>query len=176
MTAIHTPNMTLQSCSIPHLEALIQGASAFENAFGVKVTEGYLEFPEALPYALAQLQSGAPETWGTYLFIHSADHALIGLGGYKGAPDAEGIVEIGYGIAPAYRGKGYAREAAQGMIDYAFRQPAVEKVWAHTLAEPNASVRVLTKCGLTMIGEFEDPDDGKIWRWQITRDKWAQSG
>jgi [ribosomal protein S5]-alanine N-acetyltransferase len=174
MTTIHTPNLTLQSCTIPHLQALIEGASAFESKFGVKVVEGYLEFPEALPYSLKQLQSGAPETWMSYLFIHTADHALIGMGGYKGAPDTEGMVEIGYGIAPAYRGRGYAREAAQGMIDYAFRQPAVEKVWAHALAEPNASVAVLKRCGLTMIEELEDPDEGKIWRWQLTKDQWLQ--
>jgi RimJ/RimL family protein N-acetyltransferase len=170
LTAIHTTNLTLQFASVQQLEALIKGVAAFENAFGMKVIEGHLEFQEALPYSLKQLQSGGmAEPWASYLFIHTTDNALIGMGGYKGAPDANGMVEIGYGIAPAYRGRGYASEAAQGLIDYAFEQPSVQTVWAHTLAEPNASVRVLTKCGFTMIAEMEDPDEGKVWRWEIKK-------
>jgi [ribosomal protein S5]-alanine N-acetyltransferase len=175
MTIIHTPRMMLQACTASHLEALIEGAEPFENAFGMKVIEGYLEFPEALPYSLKQLQSGGmAEPWASYLFIHTADNALIGMGGYKGGPDANGMVEIGYGVAPAYRGRGYASEAAQGMMQYAFEQDTVKQVWAHTLAEANASVRVLTKCGFTRTQEINDPDDGKIWRWEITKAQWLQ--
>jgi RimJ/RimL family protein N-acetyltransferase len=102
--------------------------------------------------------------------IHRADRAFIGLGGFKGAPDADGMVEIGYGIAPEYRGKGYATEAAQGMIRHAFTHADVQKVWAHTLAEPNASTHVLRKSGMENIGSFDDPDDGAICRWEILRD------
>jgi [ribosomal protein S5]-alanine N-acetyltransferase len=173
LTTIHTPNLTLQFASVQQLEALIEGAEAFENAFGMKVIEGYLEFPEALPYSLKQLQTGGmAEPWASYLFIHTADNALIGIGGYKGGPDANSMVEIGYGVAPAYRGKGYASEAAQGMMKYAFEQDGVQQVWAHTLAEANASVRVLTKCGFTRTQEIDDPDNGKIWRWEITKAQW----
>lgn len=50
----------------------------------------------------------------TYLFIHKPDLTLIGLGGFKGAVNAEGMVDIGYAIAPSYRRRGLAIEAAQG--------------------------------------------------------------
>ncbi len=37
---------------------------------------------------------------------------------------------------------------------------------AHTCPEPNASTRVLTKCGFRRVGEVMDPDDGLVWRWE----------
>lgn len=169
MTPIQTPNLTLAVCTLPHLEALIDGEHTFEAQFGLKVIEGYIEFPGALEWMRKQLRAGADPAWWSYLVIHTADRALIGLAGYKGQPDAEGRVEIGYGIAPAYRGRGYATETAQGLIDHAFAQAGVLKVWAHTLAEANASFHVLQKCGLEKIAELDDPDDGAIWRWQILK-------
>jgi ribosomal-protein-alanine N-acetyltransferase len=170
---MQTARLTLQPCTTAHLEALIEGSETFEDAFGLCVIDGYLEFPEALPYSLELLKSDTvPPEWLSYLFIHTADKALIGLGGYVGAPDANGQVEIGYGIAPAYRGQGYATEAAQAMIDNAFAHTEVQTVIAHTLAEPNASSHVLTKCGLRVIDTIESAEDGKLWRWAISRDEY----
>lgn len=165
---MQTQNLTLQLCTVEMVKKLIDGNAAFEDAFGIRVMDGYLEFDSVLPYILLQQQT-EPSKWGSYLFIHSADKALIGLGGYKGGPNADGMVEIGYGIAPAYRNRGYATEAAQGMIDYAFADPNVRRVWAHTLAEPNASTHVLQKCGMSKIAELDDPDDGRLWRWELVR-------
>lgn len=39
-------------------------------------------------------------------------------------------------------------------------------VRAHALPEPNASTRVLTKCGFRFLGEVIDPEDGLVWRWE----------
>jgi RimJ/RimL family protein N-acetyltransferase len=108
--------------------------------------------------------------WWTYLFIHEADQKLIGLGGYKGPPTEDGSVELGYAIAPAYRQKGLATEAARGMLEYAFSNPAVKRVVAHTLPEPNASTRVLERIGMKHLGAIEDPQDGVIWRWRVSRE------
>ncbi len=94
---------------------------------------------------------------------------LIGSGGYKGKADDAGVVEIGYGIAPAYRNRGLATEAAQGLVDYAFSQPHIKYVDAHTLAEVNPSTKVLEKIGLKNIESLTDPDEGEIWHWRLER-------
>jgi len=44
---------------------------------------------------------------------------------------------------------------------------AVLRVIAHTLPETNASTRVLEKVGMNFVGEVIDPDDGRVWRWQM---------
>jgi hypothetical protein len=40
---------------------------------------------------------------------------------------------------------------------------------AHTLAQWNASTKILQKCGLTKIAEKHDPEDGDIWHWRLMR-------
>jgi RimJ/RimL family protein N-acetyltransferase len=169
MTSIQTPHLRLQVCTTDHLSALINSNAVFEAQFQYRVIEGYIEFDGVLEWMLDKLQAGATPAWWSYLAIHTDDQALIGLVGYKGEPDSDGMVEIGYGVSPTYRGRGYATEAAKGLIAYAFTQPAVRKVWAHTLAEDNASVHVLRKCGMEKIAELDDPHDGRIWRWQILK-------
>ena len=94
----------------------------------------------------------------------------VGSCGFKGPPDSDGVVEIAYGIDPDHQGKGYATEAAEAMVNYAFGDDCVRTVRAHTLPEPNASGRVLTKCGFRYIGEVVDPDDGLVWRWERIRE------
>jgi ribosomal-protein-alanine N-acetyltransferase len=92
----------------------------------------------------------------------------VGSAGFKGPP-TEGVVEIAYGIDPDHQGKGFATEAAHALTDYAFGSGQVRVVRAHTLPEPNASTRVLTKCGFSHLGEVFDPEDGRVWRWERER-------
>ncbi len=87
-------------------------------------------------------------------------------------PDDSGTIEIGYEIAAEYWNRGLATEAAQGMVDYAFSHEEVRAIIAHTLAQRNASNRVLQKVGMKFIAEVDDPEKGKIWRWQISRDEY----
>jgi RimJ/RimL family protein N-acetyltransferase len=90
----------------------------------------------------------------------------VGSGGFKGPP-ANGEVEIAYGIDEPFRGKGFATTVATALTYYAFGQSSdVKKVIAHTLPEKNASTSVLSKCGFTNVGEFTDPEDGQVWRWE----------
>ena len=101
-----------------------------------------------------------------FSLVHLDSDTVVGTCGFKGPPDADGVVEIAYGVAPEYQGKGYATEAAQALTEYAFSRGKVRVVRAHTRPEPNASTRVLTKCGFRRIGEVIDPEDGLVWRWE----------
>jgi [ribosomal protein S5]-alanine N-acetyltransferase len=103
------------------------------------------------------------------LFVLDEPRTLVGLGGYKGVPSSESVVEIRYAIAPAFRGRGLATVAVQRMAARGFADPRVRFIDAHTLAYPNASTRVLEKCGFEMIGEREDPEDGPLWHWRLRR-------
>jgi len=96
---------------------------------------------------------------------------VVGSCGFKGPTTAEGIVEIAYGIAPEYQGNGYATQAARELVGFARSDGKIRVVRAHTLAEKNASTRVLDKCSLRWIGEVEHPDDGLVWRWEYAGDE-----
>jgi RimJ/RimL family protein N-acetyltransferase len=105
-----------------------------------------------------------------FSLVDRADDTVIGTCGFKGPPDANGIVEIAYGVAPQYENKGYATEAAMALVQFAFDNRHVRIVRAHTIADGNASARVLTKCGFNRVGQVVDPEDGLVWRWEIAAD------
>lgn len=146
------------------LEALTEGDDVFTARFGIPVEPGWLDFPEVLPYALAHAREHDEDPWGTYLYFDAADGALIGIGGFKGPP-ADGVVELGYAIAPGRRERGLATAVVSVLLRRA-AEAGVTTVTAHTLAEPNASTRVLTKSGFTRTAEIDDPEHGKVWRWE----------
>jgi RimJ/RimL family protein N-acetyltransferase len=98
--------------------------------------------------------------------VHADTGAVIGACGFKGPPDAEGMVEIAYGFAPAHQNKGYATEAAKALVQFARADALVRVVRAHTLEEANASARVLVKCQFAPCGQVVDPEDGLVWRWE----------
>lgn len=130
------------------------------------------EQAEISPDWLARVRastSADPWTHG-FAILHRTGGFVIGSCGYKGPPGPGGIVEIAYGVDPQYQGHGYATEAALALVAYAFESDEVRSVVAHTQPEPNASTRVLTKCGFRYVGEVIDPGDGLVWRWELVGD------
>ena len=75
-------------------------------------------------------------------------------------------MELGYEVAPAFRGRGVGVAAARAMLDKAAASGAVTMVIAHTLAHENPSTGVLRRLGFRLAGEREDPEEGTVWRWE----------
>ena len=68
-------------------------------------------------------------------------------------PRIEGSkVGIGYVAARAYWGKGYVPEATRAMIEWAFQQPSIYRVYATTDVDNIASQHVLEKVGMQCEG------------------------
>lgn len=61
-------------------------------------------------------------------------------------------IGIGYAAVRAYWGKGYIPEATGAIIEWAFRQPSIYRVYATTDVENLASRRVLEKVGMQCEG------------------------
>ena len=172
---IETENLKLIPCELSHFEAILKDPRRLEQMLDVGLTECWLVFPEAMQSGYEYLKANPSALgWWTYLFIHSKDKSLIGNGGFAGLPDESGMVEIGYAIAPAYRNRGLASEAAQGLVDYAFTQQQIKMVDAHTLAATNASTKVLEKIGMKRIGTTHDPDEGEVWHWRLMREDYSK--
>jgi len=154
--------LTIEPARVDHLDALIAGDVVFEERFGLRVAERYLDFPEALEPSRQALIEGVPAEWMGHLFV--AEKTLVGFGGYKGPP-RNGEVEIGYSIAPAHRERGHATAAVQELVMRAAAE-RVGRVTAHTLPGENASTRVLGRCQFEMTGAVSHPERGRIWRWE----------
>ncbi|MCB9013467.1 MAG: GNAT family N-acetyltransferase [Bacteroidales bacterium] len=168
---LQTPYLEIRSASIEDLLAAIEGDDCLEKQLDAEIPSSWTEFgSQVLRNALHKIKSDDSEKgWWTYFPIHRMTNMLIGSGGYKGKPDKKGVVEIGYEITPLFRGKGLATEMAEALVKNAFTYPDVRMVIAHTLAKENASTHILQKLGFRKVKEFEDPEDGVVWRWELRK-------
>ena len=158
-----------------HLRALLERPEAYEQLTGVEVASGVRDFlagPEVSAEFLERLKEwDAANPWEDgFGIVHVPDNKVIGLCSFVGTPTEDGMVEIAYGIAPEYQGRGYATAAARAMIAYAAASGRVRIIRAHTLPQENASTRVLRKCGFAFIGEVIHAEDGAVWRWEKAED------
>jgi [ribosomal protein S5]-alanine N-acetyltransferase len=167
---IKTKNLQLLPVERRHIEAFLRNRDELAALLQVRLPDSWPHFPEAFSLPTSGSGTVDPSGWEGYFLIHPQERVLVGIGGFTGPPDEMGTVEIGYEIAAEYWNRGFATEAAQGMIDHAFAHTEVQAVIAHTLAEKNASNSVLQKVGMKFVAELDDPDGDKIWRWQISRD------
>lgn len=150
------------------LDASLVGDDSLARALGHDVVAGWATFREALRPtrdALAADPGGA--AWGTRFFVTNDPPELVGWGGFKGPP-RNGVVELGYEIAETRQGRGLATAAARAMVAEALADERVSTVIAHTLAERNASNRVLEKVGFHYDGEAEEEGE-VVWRYSLTR-------
>lgn len=69
--------------------------------------------------------------------------------------------DIGYAFLPAYRGRGYALEAAAAVLAHARREWSLERVVAVVTPHNAASIRLLGKLGLRFERTVEEPRTGE---------------
>lgn len=90
-----------------------------------------------------------------WALISRADGQFIGTSALHEWHRSDRHIELGYHILPEYWGQGYATEAAQALLRWAFEVLDVHRVQADCTDGHGASERVLLKCGFTLEG---------IWR------------
>ena len=170
---IDTPRLTLIAYTPEQLLALIEQPERFEELAALTPADGLRGFyvsgnvsPQWLDALRQSVGHGANPWRHGFWVVEKSSGEIVGGAGFKGAPDAAGMVEIAYGIVPSREGRGYATEAARALIHFAARDSRVRLIRAHTLPEANASTRVLKKCGFAKVGDVVDPEDGPVWRWE----------
>ena len=84
------------------------------------------------------------------VFVVEHEGMIVGLAGVSW--DNENEPELGYCFGVEHWGKGYATEAARAVIDYAFEEFAIDKLYAGARVLNPASRHVLEKCGFQWTG------------------------
>lgn len=100
--------------------------------------------------------------WGARVLVTRPEDAsgkriVVGSVVLNGRPDAEGTVEVAYGVDEVWQGHGYATEGTREVVRWALEQREVERVQACTFAWHRASQRVLEKVGMRHVG-FRETD------------------
>jgi RimJ/RimL family protein N-acetyltransferase len=124
------------------------------------------DFPAEGDHVIAGLL-GANPAWlsehGHRLIVEGDSGLVVGSIGLFWPP-SEGTVEIGYGIVPSRRGRGYASEAARALAAFALTAPGVHTVVATVELSNPASARVLHNAGFEL-----EATENDTARYRITR-------
>jgi RimJ/RimL family protein N-acetyltransferase len=149
---IVTERLRLRQLEAGEARALLNGKADPDRPWiGGYPIEGTLIAVEAF---LRQLSvGGRPGPFGVYQLIRESDSLVLGDIGFHAPPDRSGTVTVGYGLAPAARGQGFATEALRALIDWALDQPGVRRVEADTAHGNFASRRVMERAGMRFIGQ-----------------------
>jgi RimJ/RimL family protein N-acetyltransferase len=101
---------------------------------------------------LAMVAQGRALGW-----LVTLDDVVVGECGTHAMQDGAEVVEIGYGLAAPYRGRGYGRAVVRALSQWFVGQPGITGLVAHTLPDSVPSHRSLESAGFRLDGE----DDGE---------------
>jgi RimJ/RimL family protein N-acetyltransferase len=154
---IESERLRLVAATIELMQADLAGQVALSQALDAIVPA---EWPPelfdrpAVKYGIRQLQHRAEAGWSFWYLLRpeNGKWRVLGVCGFKGRPDEQGSVEIGYSILHPYRSKGYASEAVSRLVEWAFTHHTVNEVSAETFPHLSQSIRVLEKNGFRRAG------------------------
>jgi RimJ/RimL family protein N-acetyltransferase len=115
--------------------------------------------------------------FGRYAAIEAATGDFIGWMAINA--DGGDQVELGYRLRTSAWGKGYATEGARALIDAAFADADIARVYATTMAVNTRSRAVMERAGLRFVRRFhlhfDDPIPGTEFgevEYAVTRTQW----
>jgi ribosomal-protein-alanine N-acetyltransferase len=157
---LHTPRLILRALRLDDLDDLYAYASDPQIDRFTPWTH-YTSLAEAqadLDEFLAEYEEHGLGAWG---IEHWADQRLIGIATFSPPHRHHRRVELGYTIARAYWGNGYATEAVQALLQFGFERMDLVRIEAVVLPDHAASARVLEKAGMALEGLLRSY---QIWR------------
>jgi RimJ/RimL family protein N-acetyltransferase len=83
------------------------------------------------------------------------DGIAVGGIGFHGPPQ-DGVLEVGYGVVPAVRGRGVASGALRLILGLAVELGGIRKVYGRTTEDNVDSQRVMLAAGMTPAGRDRD--------------------
>ncbi|MCW2622921.1 MAG: acetyltransferase, ribosomal protein N-acetylase, partial [Frankiales bacterium] len=142
MTRLVGPRVALVPVPQEVAAAVLAGEAAPLATWGLTAGRGW---PHADTLDAVREAAGPGQAAGTWLI--TLDGAVIGDCGWRGPPDVDGLVEIGYGLAHASQGQGLGTEAVAVLAAWVEQQPGVRLLTAEVLPGNEPSLRLLARLG-----------------------------
>jgi [ribosomal protein S5]-alanine N-acetyltransferase len=164
---IETKRLRIFPLTPHHLRVYLQADDKFENMLGLShfgriVVTPVRERVEKFSLPLIEAAPAHLRIFYTFwLAVEKNTNIIVAELGFKGAPGADGRVEIGYGTMPYQQGRGIMTEAVGGIVDWAAKRDDVRTVVAETDKANTASIRILQKNNFTQY----DTKGNMLW-WQ----------
>jgi aminoglycoside 6'-N-acetyltransferase len=122
---------------------------------------------------MSRRSPGEPGGWVQFTVLDREGGRVVGDVGLSPAEPETDVIKVGYTIAPAFQGAGFATEAIAALVDYAFDTLGAQAVRAHASALNAPSIRVAEKVGMRLIERRAYRDGDEVWygvRYEVRRD------
>lgn len=166
---IETPRLILTILPPPALAALAGGDRAEASRQAGCALDDFPDEERSIA-ALRLSDLAADPTylpWSLRAMMLKPDLIFVGHCNFHSKPGAAylkdlapGAVEFGYFVLPAFRRRGFAEEAVQGLMAWAGRAHGVHRFVISVSPQNAASVAMARKLGFAWIGGHVDDEDG----------------
>ncbi|WUW92779.1 GNAT family N-acetyltransferase [Streptomyces sp. NBC_01451] len=103
--------------------------------------------------------------FGLFVLVRREDDRAVGGMGFHGAPDEEGKAEVGYDLAEAARGNGYATEALRTLAEWALARDDVRSLFATIEPRNVPSQGVIARVGFVPVSA--EPDEEGLQAYEL---------
>ena len=121
----------------------------------------FLNNKNPIPYRINQVRKN-PDV-AKYLLrvaVLKKSMEIIGSAGFHNLPDENGMIEIGFGVDPAFQNNGYGQQILHGMWNWVVKEPEVNTL-RYTVPPSNLiSKQIIQKLEFKLVGEQIDDIDG----------------
>jgi [ribosomal protein S5]-alanine N-acetyltransferase len=161
---IETSRLELHHISAPDLITLFEDRNDVAALAGKGFTNPLrvlIDFQGPLAWRVPQVKvDPSCNKWFVRWIVLKERQEIIGSTSFHGAPDSEGMLEIGLGIESEYQRQGFAKEALLGMWRWALTFTEV-KTFRYTVSPDNTpSIAVIKYFGFDFKGQQMDEIDG----------------
>jgi RimJ/RimL family protein N-acetyltransferase len=157
-TRIDTDRLALLPLQVGYAEEM---AKVLSDPDLYAFTGGEPATAEALADRYERQTAGSPDpsdSWLNWVISSLESDALVG---YVQATVVADTAEVAWVVGTSWQGRGYAKEAAQGLVDWLAAQ-GTRTVIAHVHPDHQASALVAAVAGLTRTDQLQDGE----YRWR----------
>ncbi len=174
MKLIQTERLDLHHIEAADLINLFENRNDTQGLSGKAFTNPLrvlIDFQGPLAWRVPQVKEN-PEVnkWFVRWAVLRSTQEVIGSTSFHGAPDANGMMEIGLGVEAAFQRQGFGKEILQGMWGWVVKEPGV-KILRYTVSPTNtASIALINSFGFNFMGEQIDEIDGPESIYEMSAD------
>ena len=168
MTILETDRLILrdlQESDLPALIAMNQDSDVmqyfpkpYSQAESLRLYQGIQDEVKAYGYSLWAVEEKTSQEFIGLVGLHHSDLRIFA---------GKEAVEIGWRLRKEFWNRGYATEAAQACLDFAFQQAGLSEVYSFTSLLNLPSQKVMQKLGMKFVKEFDNekvPADSPLYR------------
>jgi len=161
---IETERTKIETFTLELIDAALSGNADELARLGY---HGNGEWPEpdlleALPVFRELIVENGINGFNSWLISDKKNGRIFGSIGFIGNPDETGGAEIGFGIVPGQRRKGYCLEALGALVEWAKSSKTLNHIKAQCEPANEASKKILEKSGFKMTGSIDE-----LYQWEL---------